>query len=154
MTTFGRSTCRAFATSSVIHFHSSPLFIPDSFIKAFSLSTKHHTVASISTARWFRGYSCKLPAEDLPPSQAGKSKSLFPNFRVYRAVVRSRQFSAYKMGVLNDKNKAYEITGRAWSCYVMEYCFMQTHDCRIKLDEVGELLSISESCDLCCIHIT
>jgi hypothetical protein len=56
--------------------------------------------------------------------------------------------------ILNDKSQAYEITGRAWSCYVMEYCFMQTHDCRIKLDEAGELLSISEGCDLCCIHIT
>jgi hypothetical protein len=35
-----------------------------------------------------------------------------------------------------------------------KYCFMQTHECRLKLDAAGEHLSISEGCDLCCIPIT
>ena len=59
-------------------------------------------------------------------------------FSLARAVASSRQFSAYEVGLLNDKSKAYVITRRAWPCCVMKYCLMQTHDCRIKLDAAGE----------------
>jgi hypothetical protein len=48
----------------------------------------------------------------------------------------------YRVGLLNDKSKAYEITHWAWPCYVMKYCFMQTHECRLKLDAAGSHLSI------------
>ena len=75
-------------------------------------------------------------------------------FSLRLAVASSRQFSAYEVGVLNDKSKAYEITRRAWPCCVMKYCSMQTHGCRLKLDAAGEHLSISEGCDLCCIPYT
>jgi hypothetical protein len=59
-----------------------------------------------------------------------------------RAVSSSRQFSAYEVGLLNDKSKAYEITRMAWPCCVMKYCFMQTHECRLKLDAAGSHHSI------------
>jgi hypothetical protein len=48
-------------------------------------------------------------------------------FNLARAVASCRQFSAYKVGVLNDKSKAYIITRRAWPCCVIKYCLMQTH---------------------------
>ena len=37
-----------------------------------------------------------------------------------RAIAGCRQFSANKVGVLNDKSKADEITRRAWPCCVMK----------------------------------
>src|SRR5664280_1400696 len=43
---------------------------------------------------------------------------------------------------MNDKSKAYEITHWAWPCCVSQYCFMQTHECRLKLDAAGSHLSI------------
>jgi hypothetical protein len=35
------------------------------------------------------------------------------------------------------KDKAYEITRRAWPCRVMKYCIIQTHECRLKSAVAG-----------------
>jgi hypothetical protein len=53
-------------------------------------------------------------------------------------VASTRQFSAYEVVLFHDESKAYTITHRAWPCCVNKYCFMQTHECRLKLDATGE----------------
>ena len=76
-------------TSSVVHFCSSPLLIPDSFNEPFPCPFNTMDFGH-STARWFVGYSCKSPTKvhllsETPSSsiQHVKELSLLLNLSVY-----------------------------------------------------------------------